>query len=538
MKNYQKTLIGILAAVVILIGGVQIYVSFFLDQQLKEMAAEHFHTATDNAYTLKIDAFDYQLYGSQLLISDVELAKKEDRKATDLYLALDELNISGISLFDLLFGDGIDFKQIDLIHPQIYLTAEGKNPSSKQKQWNTLSEQLSKTVLKTVGHISISDLSITGLSITYNRADLPVDPYFSVSNSDITFSGIRIDSTSLSGHQGIPADNMTATLRDIKIYTPNELYEITTGSLTFSMDSSTITMHEVALKPRFDKRKFSQKVGHEIDRMDLTIKEIVYDDVDINRLYKNEGLSAGLVTINEANFDIYRDKRAPEAPDTYKPLPQEMIRNLSLPLELDTIRINKGNIRYTEQKPNAEQAGYIEFANLSATLTNLSTVEEHWDNGNIPTLHATTDVMNQAQLDAEFTFTMTDEHRQVIKGSMQPMDMQPLNKALEPIAFVRIDEGRIIGLDFEIHLTEKRAGGTLTLQYEDLKISLLDEDHSDESFGHKAKSFLANTFKIKSDNKGEELRVSKVEFERIEDKSVFNFWWKSLLSGLKESIGL
>lgn len=99
-------------------------------------------------------------------------------------------------------------------------------------------------------------------------------------------------------------------------------------------------------------------------------------------------------------------------------------------------------------------------------------------------------------------------------------------------------EGRILGLEFDMNLSEDRSTGELILQYENLKTSLLDEESSGESFGNKAKSLLANTFKIKSENKGEDLRVSKIDFEQVRDKSVFNYWWKSLLSGLKESIGL
>jgi hypothetical protein len=52
------------------------------------------------------------------------------------------------------------------------------------------------------------------------------------------------------------------------------------------------------------------------------------------------------------------------------------------------------------------------------------------------------------------------------------------------------------------------------------------------------KSVLANTFKVKSDNTGENIRTGAINVEREINKSVFNYWWKSMLSGLKSSIGL
>ena len=52
-------------------------------------------------------------------------------------------------------------------------------------------------------------------------------------------------------------------------------------------------------------------------------------------------------------------------------------------------------------------------------------------------------------------------------------------------------------------------------------------------------SFLANTFVInnKSPN-GKNLRVGEIYFERDKQKSIFNFLWKSLLSGIKPSLGI
>ena len=52
-------------------------------------------------------------------------------------------------------------------------------------------------------------------------------------------------------------------------------------------------------------------------------------------------------------------------------------------------------------------------------------------------------------------------------------------------------------------------------------------------------SFLANTFVINNKNpNGKNLRVGEIYFERDKQKSIFNFLWKSLLSGIKPSLGI
>jgi hypothetical protein len=147
--------------------------------------------------------------------------------------------------------------------------------------------------------------------------------------------------------------------------------------------------------------------------------------------------------------------------------------------------------------------------------------------------------MGKARLTANFSFPMADSsNKQHIKGNLQPMEMQTLNEALVPLASVRINSGQILGMDFDMTLGEQQAEGEVKLRYEKLNISLLNKKSNKEEFANKISSLLANTFKIKSKNKGNDLRIGKVDFEREEEKSTFNYWWKSLLSGLQSSIGL
>jgi hypothetical protein len=52
-------------------------------------------------------------------------------------------------------------------------------------------------------------------------------------------------------------------------------------------------------------------------------------------------------------------------------------------------------------------------------------------------------------------------------------------------------------------------------------------------------SFLANTFVINNKNpNGKNLRIGEIDEERDPTKSIFNYLWKSLLSGIKPSLGI
>jgi hypothetical protein len=70
------------------------------------------------------------------------------------------------------------------------------------------------------------------------------------------------------------------------------------------------------------------------------------------------------------------------------------------------------------------------------------------------------------------------------------------------------------------------------LEYENLGIAFLNEEDGSK---RKLKSLIANSFAIKEENlKGtKSYKSGTISFERDKKKSVFNYWWKSVFSGIK-----
>ncbi|MDZ7691302.1 MAG: hypothetical protein U5K69_09260 [Balneolaceae bacterium] len=116
--------------------------------------------------------------------------------------------------------------------------------------------------------------------------------------------------------------------------------------------------------------------------------------------------------------------------------------------------------------------------------------------------------------------------------------MQALNPAVEPMGFVRLSSGTINAMEFDMELDQAKASGKILLNYSDLKVELLEREQVKENEEKQLLSFLANTVKIKRNNSEKPLREGEITFERDPHKSIFNYWWKSLLSGLKGSIGM
>ena len=538
MKRYQKILLGVFVSGLLMLGGIQIYFSYFLDDQLEHTVASRFHEATDDKYNLEIGDFDLEIFGRQLNVSEIKISNKQAEAEPNIQATLDGFNVSGIDFLTLLWNRSLNLERIELVNPKISYTSPGSSQEQQNQQikLNNLSRRLSAITLQILQDVDIPRLLIRDLSLGYYRNNR-LKPYFSFQNSHIQLRDISIDSASLEDDRIFPSKDITTTFHDIQYQTTNNLYSLTVDQLDFSSVEGTLNMQAMRLIPKYNREQFADQSSHEINRIDLNIDQIQWNGLDFPKLNRTKALTVQKISINKPEIDIYRDKRPPFPPNRTPQLPQQMVYSVPFPVAVDTVAVSGGDIRYTELQPQADKPGHIDFANLSATLTDLTNMEAKLQNGYTPALHAETNIMNQAKLVVDFAFPM-DSTLQIINGHLGRMEMKSLNKTLVPTAFVRIDDGEILGLDFEMQVGAEQAKGSMIFRYRDLKISLLDKESNEETFGNKVASLLANTFKIKSDNTGNDLRSADINFKRDPKKSVFNYWWKSLLSGLKSSIGV
>jgi hypothetical protein len=93
-------------------------------------------------------------------------------------------------------------------------------------------------------------------------------------------------------------------------------------------------------------------------------------------------------------------------------------------------------------------------------------------------------------------------------------------------------------LHFNFEGTDSTSDGKVLLLYEDLKISLLKKDKDEGKLDKKSLVSLFANLIIKNSNKAEDPRAAEVHFNRILNKSFFNLIWKSIFTGVKQTVGM
>lgn len=317
------------------------------------------------------------------------------------------------------------------------------------------------------------------------------------------------------------------------------MYQFSVDSLIYNSAKHNVLMKNIQVNPLAEKEEFPRKTGFQTDVAQARIDFIEFQKINEKIWLQDNILVAEKLQIGPSGLEIFRDKRYPFNHSQRPPWPQDLLKNISQDFVFDSVKLSPSYIKYSELLSISDEPGFIEFHDLTFSGGRLSNVDNENRRNNVFQLNAQARLMNQSLLKAEFSFNLASpDYTHSAAGLLQPMPLQPLNQMISKTAPLAIEEGHLNRLEFDISFNQNQATGNLYFAYDNLKIAVLDYS-SDEIQKAKFASFLANKMVINSKSpKGNELLPVKISYARDEERSILNYWWKSIYSGAKEVIGL
>jgi hypothetical protein len=271
------------------------------------------------------------------------------------------------------------------------------------------------------------------------------------------------------------------------------------------------------------------------DFFQLHTGHVMIHNPDLHGVFKDSMTNISSISISDPSIYVFRDKRPPFQHGIIKPLPVNMIRRLPLQLQVDSILLKNGHVQYEELSSRTGQTGSVRFSQLNALLTN---VRSH---DHLPTdsLRLQADALlldsihirlglHESYTDSLASFYMTTR--------VSPANLTVLNKITGPLAAVKIRSGYLDTLSLNAIGREHLSYGHMNMWYRNLNVQFLQADSSQRRhFVTRMITFLANSFVIRSRN---ERKSGIIYFERLRDRSIFNYMIKIFISGAGASIGV
>jgi len=520
MKTFLKFLASAVLVIVLFLLTCHILIDLF-ENEITGFIFSRIEKNSGGVYSIKYDIVNLSLFRRSIRFKNLSVTPDTgvigSRKKTVLKITLPALTMEGISIPDLVFGTTISVDTVAVKGGDVRIfTRDRKTPQKK---------------IKPLKPIFIKKLDIAGTSFKL----LGQKEILGISRASLRFSNLEIHPPY------IRFDTGESVLNDFTFSFPGNFYTLRAKRLNLSRSKSMVSIDSLELIPRYKKYRFSRIKGYRTNRVAMKITNITFNQIDFNEFFKRRRFLCKSVEVKNPGMELFRDKRVPIHPrPKMKKYPLQLLKELKFKLKIDNIKIADGTLDYTVRGEKTKRAGKIYFSDIRAKVENVSNYPEFQESKTGLTLAVSAKVMGRSTLKANLMIPVNTKKEPApftFSGTLGQMDMRVFNPMLESNASLRIESGIVDKLYFSANADGSEAVGEMKFAYKNLRISLLKKNIEQKE--RKILSFLANTV-INSTNPrpGKSLRVGRIYFKREKPVSFLNYIWKSLLSGIKSSIGL
>ena len=285
---------------------------------------------------------------------------------------------------------------------------------------------------------------------------------------------------------------------------------------------------------------FSNKFHFQRDRFDITFTGISLKNIDMNRLLDKQLIASDLL-INNANAKIYRDLHKPlEKKSRVGNYLSQLLLKINQPLNISKASISNAFIQYRENETLSDSIGVVTFLNSKINISNITNIPAAIQKNNELNISFDTKVLSEIPLTGNFKFKMSSNNGDfTANGHVGGFDALLLNKVSIPMALIKLNSGQINSIDFRFTGNNTSSGGSFIMKYNDLKLDVLKRDKNTNKVKKRGMVSLAANLLVQNNNPGSAgLRSANPKYDRNIYKSFFNLVWKTIFTGMKETVGI
>ena len=514
MKVLKKIAI-IMVILVLLITALSFGLSYYVSKKLPSILKDQ----KDFPYNVSYEDLDISLLSGSFSIKNAYLAPKDSLQTAmqqGAFAKIEKIEVNHFNLWALLRNNSIKVKEVIITKPDVILYYR----KEKYKPEDDFVKPFEN---------AISTGSLTIKNGTFKMLDSLQKPVLKAANINFGLTNIKIDSASVT--KDIPIRYRDYTFAcDSLFYDAGKFYTITAGKIKTT--DSNFTMEKFAMTPKQNRVQFTRMLSKELDQFNLRAEKISLPNLDWGYARDTLYVHSPEMTLDKIYANIYRSK-VPADDYSRKKLYSEMLRTMKFDIDIKKLNIKNTTIEYEEQLTFAKPAAKVTFTKFDAKITNIYSPVGKKKNIKLPptVLDVKCIFMKSSPLSVTWSFNIPEQSDAfTIMGKLQNIDTERVDPVTRPLMNAKTD-GKIKEVKFTMNGNIRHGKGTFAINYDDLKVDILKKDGKKEN---KLISAVANmVVKNDTDNK---LKQTNVEVDRIQHKSVFNFLWRFVEQGLKQSV--
>lgn len=509
-------LLGVIACVLLLILLMTIVVEPWAGKKIETVFNKN---AGD--YLLKISKVHISIIHAGIELENISLnSKQENRGRTDLTGEISSIKFKGINLWKALIKKDIVVREVSISNSRITGKVAFPEKAGPPKV-SSLNIRIENLFIENL----TADIKSTSTAQAYSIKDGVLKVY------ELQVEKFDTLSPNMVKQFDFDAQELITVL-------PDSMYTIIANGINYSATSNILGVDSFSIHPNYTNYEFTGRHQFETDRFKANLSRISFRGFSAADYINSGNLISSSIEIGKLDMSVFRDKRK-EFRHVSKPAFQDMIYNYPGAINIDSIGILTGNITYTEHAEKANKPGTILFNKINVHLYKITNDTIYKTEKASLKLKGDALLMGKGRLAFLLEAGIFDRQNTFsVKGNLSGMEVMELNPMLEKNAFLYATSGKIDAMNFSFTADNAKATGKMILLYHGLNIAVKNKQ-TDKTTAIKERilSVIANLKMIDANPKpGEEVREGIIDFERDPEKFLFNYCFKSLLSGIESSI--
>jgi ribosomal protein S8 len=276
-------------------------------------------------------------------------------------------------------------------------------------------------------------------------------------------------------------------------------------------------------------------------RYDFSFSNIEMQNINLPQLFE-ANIIADTMLIGPASFKVYCDVGIPSDRQKRKErYPLHVIEVIPVPVRIGKIMLSDSFVEYKERSSITRKSGKVQFYSVNASIRNVTNDKNVIAVNNVMTANISARFLNRTPLKTNWRFYLLHpKGRFDVNGSLAAMEGAILNPLTLPMGPARINKGKLNSLEFNLQGNDNGMDGSLKMLYDDFNITMLEKDRGAKELDRKSfTSIMANLLIINSNpRKHGDVRVAQVHVDRNTNQSIFYLSWKTLFTGIEETVGI
>ena len=531
----RRRLYFILAVIALLLLAGVISLNRTLESLVKKEFNNQLKSGPDLLYKFALEDIKINIFTGSLKLRNIKATPSDsaykllqEGKIKSLIVSQTPVfKIKGLKILDFIKDKTIDIEEISMagVTLDYLINNKVKEPEHKNTHvvHNLFSDQFQGA--------NVGTIRLNAEALRFFHVDNMDSSFFEVDSVQLLIQDINMNPETIK--KPIPAD-----IKDVQIKTGQfslnsmKYYSIYTSDVYFDIADSSLKIDGFKLIPKFNKAEYNQNIRYNNDWFSISTQSINFNGLNIEELALNRILNFTSLHIEGPDIEIYRDKRLPDAPFKYKPLLGGLVHKIPIAVNIDTLVISDGKLRYGEQTDASDQPGVVFFDPLSLTVQNITNDSALIASNPDMQVYFHGKIMGEANLDARLDIDLASRNEVfAIEGTLDPVSGTAFNPMVEHMLPVKITSADISKTSFRFTANDDISHGELIMDYENLSVEVIKGKEQDKRAG--LISVVANGL-INGKNTPDhgKYRTGNIRFERRKDKAIVNFLWNSCKTGI------